>query len=120
MKLLPLSHSQDMCGCRAIGLRYKDNTSGTPAGGRAPLTTVQHGAIRDGFTKIAGGVIPGEAGDRAIGKAITDMDTIDTGMGTVTDTAVSLAPPRHAVVANVLCRMISRICAEHQREGPPS
>ena len=119
MKLLPLFHRLDTYGCRAIGLLYKDSTSGTPAGGRTLLTTVQHGAIRDGFTRIEDGVIPGEAGDRAIGKAITDMDTIDTGMGTVTATAVSLAPPCHAV-ANVLCRMISRICAEHQREGSPS
>jgi hypothetical protein len=112
MKLLPLFHRLDTYGCRAIGLLYKDSTSGTPAGGRAPPTTVQHGAIRDGFMKIAAGVIPREAGDRAIGTAITDM-------GTLTATAVSLAPPRHAV-ANVLCRMISRICAEHQHEGSPS
>jgi hypothetical protein len=92
MKLLPLFHSLDTYGCLATGLPYKDSTSGTPAGGHVLLTTVQHGAARDGFMRIAGGVIPVEDGDRADGTVITDM-------GTLTVTADSLTQSRHAVVA---------------------
>lgn len=101
MKLLPLSRRRDTYGCLAIGLLYEDSTSGTPADGHAPLTTVQHGKARGGFVRIADGVIPGEAGDRAIGMAITDTDTdMGMGMGTLTAIADSLSlRSRHAVVA---------------------
>ena len=113
MKLLLLCHSPDTCGCLATRLLYKDSTSGTPAGGHALLITVQHGAIRDGFMRIAGGVIPEEDGGRADGTAITDTGTLTA----IADRPDSI-PSRRC--RNVLCRMISRICAEHQREGSPS
>lgn len=88
MKSLPRCRSLTTFGCPATGLPYKDSTSGTLAGGIAPRTTVQRGAILTGIARIAVGVITMEIGENANGTTTT-MD-----VGTLTAIATSRASRR--------------------------